>query len=74
MFAIQALWVAAASAGRCKEPDFETAVPAGDDEDEARFAAIDEGIRDAREGRVSMAQVRKLLPKRITNSSSRKDR
>jgi len=60
---------------RTKEFEFEKHVPAKVDEDEATLAAIDEGLRDAKAGRtVSLAQVRKLLPKWITNSSSPKDR
>jgi predicted transcriptional regulator len=44
-----------------------------DDEDEATLAAIDEGIRDAKAGRsVPAEEVRKLLPKWITGSSTRK--
>ena len=58
-----------------KESDFEKTVPLPDDEDETTLAAIDEGVRDAKEGRtVSLSEVRKLLPKWITNSFSRKDR
>jgi predicted transcriptional regulator len=46
-----------------------------DDEDEATLAAIDEGIRDAKAGRsVPAEEVRKLLPKWITASSTRKER
>jgi hypothetical protein len=45
------------------------------DEDERTLAAIDEGIRDAKAGRtVSSEEVRKLLPKWTTASSTRKDR
>jgi len=60
---------------KAKEFEFEKPVRAVDDEDEETLAAIDEGIRDAKAGRsVSLAEVRKLLPKWITASSSRKDR
>ena len=60
---------------RAKEFDFEKAVRATDDEDEVTLVAIDEGIRDAKAGRSVPAQeVRKLLPKWITASSSRKER
>ena len=46
-----------------------------DEEDEETLACIEEGIRDADAGRtVSIEDVRKLLPKWITNSSSRKER
>ncbi|HKN25225.1 MAG TPA: hypothetical protein VJX72_10295 [Candidatus Acidoferrum sp.] len=60
---------------KTREFEFEKPVPIKDDEDEATLAAIDEGIRDAKAGRtVTLAQVRRLLPKWITNSSSPKDR
>jgi predicted transcriptional regulator len=59
---------------KAKEFDFEKAVRATDDEDEVTLAAIDEGIRDAKVGRsVPIQEVRKLLPKWITASSSRKE-
>ena len=46
-----------------------------DDEDEKTLAAIDEGLRDAKAGRtVPIEEVRKLLPKWITASTSRKER
>ena len=49
-------------------------LPSIEEEDEATLAAIDEGIRDAKAGRtVSIEKVRKLLPKWITASSSRKE-
>jgi predicted transcriptional regulator len=58
-----------------KETEFEKPASPADDEDEATLAAIDEGIRDAKAGRtVSAAEVRKLLPKWTTASSTRKDR
>ena len=60
---------------KAKEFDFEKPAPILDDEDEATLAAIDEGIRDAKAGRtVELEQVRKLLPKWISASSSPKDR
>ena len=59
---------------KAKESDFEKPAPVTDDEDEATLAAIDEGIRDAKAGRsVELGQVRKLLPKWITASSSPKE-
>jgi len=49
--------------------------PLGDDEDEETLAAIDRGIADAKAGRtVPAEEVRKLLPKWITASSTRKKR
>ena len=61
--------------GKTKESDFQTPVPIKQDEDEATLAAIDRGIQDAKERRtVSLEDVRKLLPKWITDSSSRKNR
>ena len=60
---------------KTKEFEFEKPVPVKDDEDETTLAAIDEGLRDAKAGRtVSLSQLRKLLPKWITNSSSPKNR
>jgi predicted transcriptional regulator len=60
---------------KTKDFDIEKPVPVTDDEDEATLAAIDEGVRDAKAGRtVSIEKVRKLLPKWITGSSSRKER
>jgi predicted transcriptional regulator len=57
---------------KVKESDIEKAVPVTDDEDEATLAAIDEGIRDAKAGRsVPAEEVRKLLPKWLTGSSTR---
>ncbi len=59
---------------KAKEYDFEKPAPVIEEEDEATLAAIDEGMRDAKAGRtVSMEKVRKLLPKWITASSSRKE-
>jgi hypothetical protein len=41
-----------------------------DEEDEGTLAAIDEGVRDAKAGRVVPAgEARQLMPKRITASS-----
>jgi predicted transcriptional regulator len=58
-----------------KKFDSEKRVSLIDDEDEATLAAIDEGIADAIAGRTfSISGVRKLIPKWITDSSSRKDR
>jgi predicted transcriptional regulator len=55
--------------------DFDDPVPIDQEEDEETLAAIDEGIRDAEAGRtVPMEEVRGLLPKWITASSSRKER
>jgi predicted transcriptional regulator len=55
--------------------DFDIPAPIDEEEDEETLAAIDEGIRDAEAGRtVPIEEVRKLLPKWITASSSRKER
>ncbi len=60
---------------KVKESDFEKPAPIIEEEDGATLAAIDEGIRDAKAGRtVALEKVRKLLPKWITASSSRKVR
>jgi len=60
---------------KAKEFEFEKPAPPVDDEDEQTLAAIDEAIRDAKAGRtVSSEEVRKLLPKWTTGSSTRKDR
>ena len=60
---------------KAKEFELEKQAPATDDEDQATLAAIDEGIRDAKAGRTTpLEQVRKLLPRWITASSSRKER
>lgn len=60
---------------KTKESDFEKPGPVVDEEDEATLAAIDEGLRDAKSDRtVSLEQVRELLPKWISASSSRKER
>jgi predicted transcriptional regulator len=60
---------------KTKECEFEKLAPVTEAEDEETLSAIDEGIRDAKAGRiVSLEKVRKLLPKWITASSSRKGR
>jgi hypothetical protein len=60
---------------KAKEFELEKQAPAADDEDQATLAAIDEGVRDAKAGRTTpLEQVRKLLPRWITASSSRKER
>jgi predicted transcriptional regulator len=60
---------------KAKEYELEKQARVVDDEDEATLAAIDEGIRDAKAGRTTpLEQVRKLLPRWITASSSRKER
>ena len=60
---------------KTKKFDLENPAPALDDEDEETLAAIDEGIRDGEAGRtVPIEEVRGLLPKWITASSSRKER
>jgi predicted transcriptional regulator len=60
---------------KTKESDFEKPGPVLDEENEATLAAIDEGLRDAKSGRsVPVEQVRELLPKWISDSSSRKER
>ena len=53
----------------------EDPAPVLDEEDEETLAAIDEGIRDADEGRtVPIEEVRKQMHEWITASSSRKER
>lgn len=60
---------------KAKKLDLETPAPVLDDEDEETLAAIDEGIRDIKAGRVVPAEkLRELLPKWITASSTRKGR
>ena len=60
---------------KAKKFEFENPLPMMDDEDEQTLAAIDEGIRDAEAGRIVPAEeVRKLLPKWITDSPTRKKR
>jgi predicted transcriptional regulator len=59
---------------KAKEYDLEKPGRVVEEEDEATLAAIDEGIRDAKAGHtISLEKVRKLLPKWITGSSSRKE-
>lgn len=60
-----------------KKFDLENPAPVVDDEDEETLAAIkeDEGMRDAEAGRtVPAEEVRRLLPKWTTASSTRKRR
>ena len=59
-----------------KKFDLENPAPiVDDDEDEETLAAIDEGLRDAETGRtVPAEEVRRLLPKWTTASSTRKKR
>jgi len=53
----------------------EDPAPILDEEDEETLAAIDEGIRDADEGRtVPIEEVRKQMREWITASSSQKER
>jgi predicted transcriptional regulator len=60
---------------KSKKFDLENSAPVIDDEDEETLAAIDEGIRDAEAGRtVPAEEVRRLLPKWTTASSTRKGR
>jgi predicted transcriptional regulator len=60
---------------KAKDFELEKPDPVVDDEDEKTLAAIDEGLRDAKAGRtVPIEEVRKLLPKWITASASRKER
>ncbi len=55
--------------------EIEESLPAIEGEDEATLAAIDEGLRDAEAGRtVPSEEVRKLLPKWISASGTRKER
>ena len=58
-----------------KKFDLENPAPVIDDEDEETLAAIDEGMRDAEAGRtVPAEEVRRLLPKWTTASSTPKRR
>lgn len=55
--------------------DFEESTSVLAEEDELTLAAIDEGLLDVDAGRtIPIDQVRELLPKWITVSSSRKER
>jgi predicted transcriptional regulator len=59
---------------KSKAPALEKPVRIPDDEDEASLAAVDQGIADANSGRtVPLEKVRELLPKWISESSSRKE-
>jgi predicted transcriptional regulator len=56
---------------KAKKFVFESPAPILDEEDEETLSAIDEGIRDAKAGRVVPAEkARQLLPKWITSSST----
>ena len=58
---------------KSKNFDLENPAPVVDDEDEQTLAAIDEGMRDVEAGRtVPAEEVRRLLPKWTTASSTRK--
>ena len=60
---------------KTKDIELGNQAPVSNDEDEKALAAIDEGIRDAKAGRTIPAkEVRKLLPKWTTASSTRKER
>ena len=60
---------------KAKKFDLEDSVPVADDEDEETLAAIDEGLKDAADGRtIPSEEVRKLLPQWISASSTRKGR
>ncbi len=60
---------------KTKKFDLENPAPVVDDEDEQTLAAIDQGMRDAEAGRtVPAEEVRQLLPKWTTDSSTRKKR
>jgi predicted transcriptional regulator len=60
---------------KAKKLDLETPTRLLDEEDEETLAAIDEGIRDVKAGRVvPAAKVREMLPKWTTTSPTRKGR
>lgn len=60
---------------KAKKFEFESPAPVLDEEDKETLAAIDEGIQDAKAGRtVPAEEVRQLLPKWTTSSSTRKGR
>jgi predicted transcriptional regulator len=60
---------------KAKKLDIESPGPVLDEEDEKTLAAIDEGLRDAAQGRtVPASEVRQRLPQWTTTSSSRKER
>jgi predicted transcriptional regulator len=58
---------------KSKQFDLENPASVVDDDDEQTLAAIDEGMRDPEAGRaVPAEEVRRLLPKWTTASSTRK--
>jgi predicted transcriptional regulator len=60
---------------KSKKFDLGDPTPVVDDEDEETLVAIDEGLRDADAGRIVPAEeVRQLIPKWTTTSSTRKGR
>jgi hypothetical protein len=60
---------------RVSKIDFDDPTSVDEEENEETLAAIDEGIRDVEAGRtVPIEEVRRLLPRWITASSSRKER
>jgi predicted transcriptional regulator len=60
---------------RAKQVERENLISVGDEEDDKTLAAIDEGIRDAKLGRsIPANEVRKLVPKWTTVSTTRKKR
>jgi predicted transcriptional regulator len=60
---------------KAKESGMNKLDPVIEDADEKTLAGIHEGIRNAEAGRITpVEEVRKLLPKWITASSSRKER
>jgi predicted transcriptional regulator len=60
---------------KAKESGMNKLDPVIEDGDEKTLAAIHDGIRNAEAGRITpVEEVRKLLPKWITASSSRKER
>jgi len=60
---------------KAKKFERENPAPILDEEDEETLASIDEGIRDAKAGRIVPAEeVRQRLPKWITDSSTHKRR
>ena len=55
--------------------ELEDGIPSVEPEDAETLAAIDEGLRDADAGRTTPSEeVRKLLPKWISASNTRKER
>src|ERR1035441_10205934 len=74
-FAWAGAWCYSNRMAKSKKFDLENPAPVVDDEDEQTLAAIDEGMRDAEAGRTIPAEeVRHLLPKWTTASSTRKKR